>query len=34
MRSKRYIKLPKKTKELKAEVIEKILPEIKKKLYK
>ena len=30
MRSKRYKKLPKKTKELKAEVIEKILPEIKK----
>ena len=30
MRSKRYIKLPKKTKELKAEVIEKILQEIKK----
>ena len=30
MRSKRYKKLPKKLKELKAEVIEKILPEIKK----
>ncbi len=30
MRSKRYKKLPKKTKELKAEVIDKILPEIKK----
>ena len=30
MSSKRYKKLPKKTKELKAEVIEKILPEIKK----
>ena len=30
MRSKRYKKLPKKTKELKSEVIEKILPEIKK----
>ncbi len=33
MVSKRYKKLPKKTKELKADVIEKLIPELKKKLY-
>ena len=33
MPSKRYKKLPEKTKDLDAEVIEKLLPEVKKKLY-
>ena len=33
MTSKRYKKLPEKTKELKAELIEKVIPDIKKKLH-
>jgi len=33
MPSKRYKKLPEKTKDLNADVIEKLLPEVKKKLY-
>ena len=33
MKSKRFKQLPKKTKDLVADVLEKLLPEIKKKLY-
>jgi len=33
MASKRYKKLPAKTKDLNAEAIEKLLPEVKKKLH-
>ena len=33
MPSKRYKNLPEKTKDLNAEVIEKLLPEVKKKLH-